>query len=219
MYPTTNSKLSGGNAGLGVAATYNKVDLTCPKTCELLNNGCYAQKGHANIWSTKSEFLNDSLSKIPFNCNLIRINVTGDILNKDGELDTHLINDVRSNALMRPQAKIWGYTHVEKSNPFSDISNIRFFQSISPVNIDLSITSNVDLINDKIKSAHNNSYLVAITVNKPEDIKKIKLENFSYCPIDYLKWGGKKAKEIKLNCATCRLCIDRPPRNIVFIKT
>lgn len=199
---TENSKL-----GTSVAATYNNVTDSCPTSCKLMNNGCYAQKGFPRLWSDRSKTSSDKLNEIYKSVKMVRLNVTGDLL-KNGNVDWDLIDEIISFAKSRSDTKIWGYTHAWKQigeNPFSKIPNIHFFASID--------LGEEDIVQSDIELSAKLGYNYARVIKSEKTKKKDEV----LCPFDKQKKLGKKVREIDVSCSTCKLCFSAK-RNIAFIK-
>ena len=78
--------------GEGVATNYRPVGDsaigmgTCPSTCAMLNNGCYANKGLVRMQADKSRRQFDSLSKLlEKGSQFVRLHTAGDFFKSDGE--------------------------------------------------------------------------------------------------------------------------------------
>jgi len=121
LKPTGNKKLVGDNKRLPFYATYREVGMSCPSTCALLNNGCYAQFGHVAIQMHGQYSDNDGdiflreLNRIPQGAAL-RLHVSGDVMRdggKDGSnvLDVEYLNALIEGAKRRPDVSMYGYTH------------------------------------------------------------------------------------------------------------
>lgn len=102
------------NAKLGnMAATYRTV-ASCPTTCPLMNNGCYASGRIFHI--AKKYGVEDysnvtDLTKTLPRGGALRLNVSGDFLLEDETPDFGYIRAVNEVALLRPDVSLWSYTH------------------------------------------------------------------------------------------------------------
>lgn len=109
---SANSKLTNGS--IGVAATYRPVGDTCPASCKLLGNGCYAQRGCTNFQQMQSKRKHDTFKEVvEKGIGFLRLNVSGDFLYKR-RLDKEYLNEIKELARKNPRMKIWGYTHAFK---------------------------------------------------------------------------------------------------------
>lgn len=110
----THVVLKSSNRKLGkMAATYRTQD-SCPRSCPLLDNGCYAT---GRIFSIPKRFgsddyapLRDLVDTLPEN-GALRLNVSGDVLLSDGSPDHDYIDAANFVAERRPDVTIWSYTH------------------------------------------------------------------------------------------------------------
>lgn len=186
-----------------MAAVYRPVGLTCPASCPLLNNGCYAQRGPANLVANRSKkttFDFDSLiAKMPRNINTIRLNVTGDFLDESGNPDLTYINALKEAAKKNPDITFYGYTHAwkELTPYFKDMpENVHVLASVNN--------------KDEAKEAKALGWHYA-RVTESYDREK----NEVYCPVDKAK---KEKRKPNITCAECKLCFNQREKDIVFFK-
>lgn len=87
--------LGAGTSKLGLAGTYRPVGATCPASCPLLDQGCYAQQGQVGMQQRRAsaELLASLTSAaIVMTCSarhaqIARLHVSGDLYAPDGALD------------------------------------------------------------------------------------------------------------------------------------
>lgn len=192
--------------GPGVAATYRKVGKTCPPSCPLLNNGCYAQRGHTTFVERRAERTDDSLDKAR-GVGFIRHLVSGDWLKPTADdrrvVDRELLREVCSWHRQRSQRFTigWGYTHAADR-----LKAAGFGPEHMPPN--LQILASCDS-KDEAKRLQDDGWRTA-RVTSEMDAEP----GEAYCPVDLAK---KQKKECEQNCMTCRLCFGSE-QNIVFLK-
>jgi hypothetical protein len=104
--------------GAGVATTYSSKATTCPSTCPLKGNGCYAEGGPTAIaWrraDTGMEWGDHvaAIGKLPKRSK-VRLNTAGDLPATDGDA---VVIDAKALRTLNAVAKkrghwVWGYTH------------------------------------------------------------------------------------------------------------
>lgn len=103
------------NKKLGSIATTYRTQESCPTTCVLFENGCYARGrifGLARKFGTddNNQRVRDLVKEVPPNGS-IRFNVSGDFLSEDGTLDADYVDACNYVADTRPDIKIIAYTH------------------------------------------------------------------------------------------------------------
>lgn len=153
---TTNSKLhSKGYPKIG--ATYRQVGITCPASCIFnpVHKGlslaeivaqwgegvqaeqvgeCYADKSWTGIHSRASAKLEATNWAKLAGLGLIRVNVSGDILDRDGQLDIAYLHDLAVMASVNPGSRYWLYTHAWRELHASDVilpANIEVLASVN----------------------------------------------------------------------------------------
>lgn len=126
-----------GNAKTGAPGTYRPVrnaagQTTCPTTCALRDRGCYAQNGRAAMAQRRATGLTDAAIRAAIGAFIeaarwsrparwipVRLHVSGDFLNLDGELDLDYIEalgwltDLVRSTFGAPGDAVlaWTYTH------------------------------------------------------------------------------------------------------------
>ncbi len=200
---------AGDNAklGPGVGTTYRPVGLTCPNTCPLLGNGCYAQRGHVAIHAAKSKNDNHDLMRLAGNT-LVRHLVSGDWLKatKNGRkiLDRVFVRAVIALHQKCPWLTGWGYTHAATAWQAA---------GITPADLpsNLHILASCDTAEQK--AGHNaNGWRTARVIDELAD----KQPDEFVCPVDAAKRKGIP-QERRTNCARCKACFATD-RNIAFLK-
>ena len=194
--------------GPGVATTYRPVGLTCPPTCPLLGNGCYAQRGNVNIHAKRAASKRDELRKAAGN-QLIRHLVSGDWLKPtaDGRriVDRELLRETIALHKSVPWLTGWGYTHAAERlaaagfGPDAMPSNLRILASCESL---------------EAKYRHNaQGWATARVIDEPSERQP---DEF-LCPVDAQKRKGLPQDQ-RTNCTRCRKCFQSEPVNIAFLK-
>jgi hypothetical protein len=106
------------NAKTGpMAATYRTQD-SCPTTCPLLGNGCYAESGPGGgpfrMVAKHGRDDLDALRALRYQLprgGWLRLNVSGDFLTDDGTLDTDYVDACNELVRRRPDLNVLAYTH------------------------------------------------------------------------------------------------------------
>jgi len=186
-----------------MAAIYREVGATCPSSCPMLNNGCYARRGptaiHAKASAAKVFNFDDLISRMSKGIDTVRLNVTGDFLKADGTPDEDYLDALEAAAKKYPNITFYGYTHAW------DILAGRI--KAMPKNV--TILASVNSKEDARKAAVIGLTYARVTSTKDREAGEV------YCPVD-------KAKKVKakptITCRECRLCFDGKGRNIVFFK-
>lgn len=177
-----------------VAATYRMVGDTCPSSCKLLNNGCYAQKGKVLFHQKKAPAdANDGAVLLEFIRGLtpkhkLRHNVSGDLFVGD-EPDEAYITALVQGHSERPDVVGWGYTHGWKK---LDATRLRL--------PNLVINASCDNLDD-LRAAREAGWAQVIVLEKGEHRRRLKLADdvdVVVCPQQTS--GGK------IGCTDCGLC-------------
>lgn len=198
---TSNRKL-----GYGTAATHRPVGITCPNSCSLLENGCYAKRGPETFVQAKSAQKSDDLDKakgVPF----IRHLASGDFLktNKRGAkiVDRKLLKHVFSWHRENPDTTGWGYTHAPEQ-----IQKAGFGPDQMPENLHVLASCHTP---DEAAKLQGKGWRTA-RVAENEGLEP----GEAYCPYDLHK--RRKINNAGTTCMSCRLCFANPV-NIVFLKS
>lgn len=197
-----NSKL-----GMGVGTTYRPVGLTCPSDCPLLNNGCYAQRGHVAIQQSRSKHDDHDLMRLGGNT-LVRHLVSGDWLKtlKSGRkvLDRVFVRAVISLHVACPWLTGWGYTHAAPAFHAA---------GIGPRNLpsNLHILASCDTVSQK-EEYNANGWRTARVIQELAD----RQPDEYVCPVDAQKRAGIPPDK-RTTCARCKACFNTD-KNIAFLK-
>ena len=138
-----NTKIMGSKK---VDATYVTIKGSCPASCSLRNEGCYAQTSFVGMHVAKLDKAFKNMSalqvareeakaidqsyngkKVPLNRDL-RLHVAGDSRTLKG---TRLINNAVGRWKKRGGGICWSYTHAWQAIPRSEWSNVSILASIS----------------------------------------------------------------------------------------
>jgi hypothetical protein len=189
--PVTAVEIS-DNAKLGKISATMASQVTCPKSCPLYNNGCYAQSGRANLTTSR---LNQSEIKSPLAVikihaeqirklsgrRMLRLNVVGDC---DFEEGAKILAQAAKEHTEKCGMPVFTYTHGHetKRESWGDISVLRSCETIS-----------------QVEKAHADGFASAMVVEKHESAKAVKHGDFTLIPCPQ-QVGTKN------NCADCKLC-------------
>ncbi len=200
---------SGDNAklGPGVGTTYRPVGVTCPPSCPLMGNGCYAQRGHVGIHAAKSINDNHNLMRLAGNT-LVRHLVSGDWMRKNAKgqtvLDRAFVGAVVKLHRLCPWLTGWGYTHDVKQ---FDKAGIK--PSDLPSN--LHILASCDSADEKAEY-NASGWRTARVIQESSERQP---DEF-LCPVDAQKRKGVETAK-RTNCARCKACFATT-KNIAFLK-
>lgn len=197
---SSNKKISSGL--VQVDATYNPIKQTCPDSCELKGEGCYASQSFVGMINSKlekeaegkdsidlakleAEAINNSYNggKVPEI--LLRLHVSGESPTVEG---TKIINKAVGKWLKRGGSKAWSYTHCWKDVPRKTWSNVSVLASIDDYS--------------EIPAAIKKGYVPAIVVSEFPKKKKFSLEG---SPVDFIPCPAQVYE--KSACDTCQLCM------------
>lgn len=106
--------LKSGNSKIGPLAQTTREQSSCPTTCPLFSNGCYARGRiftQATKWGREELDQVRALSKTLPPGRGLRLNVAGDFLSEDGTPDVEYISACNAVAEERPDVMIIAYTH------------------------------------------------------------------------------------------------------------
>lgn len=195
-----NGKLAGKNK---VDATYVSIKASCPKSCPLMGEGCYAQLGNVGYHVSRLDQEAEGFSAlqaaraeakaidnsykggpIPEKKDL-RLHVSGDSRTLAG---TRLINNAVARWKKRGGNDCWSYTHVWKDIPREEWSNVSMLASVSNVT--------------EAAEARELGYAPAIVVPEHPSDKAYSLEGSD------TKWIPCPAQTRDVACSDCRLCFN-----------
>jgi hypothetical protein len=197
---TGNTKLTGATKEIPFGASYRAVGFTCPSSCPLLNNGCYAQNGNTAMHQrdryseNDAQVMKDSAKTLKPN-SYFRHHVSGDLFitnSKDGSLnvDTDYLNAVLDVAKERPDVTFYSYTHGYKS-----LDNL---PEQTPKN--LTINASCDNL-EQVKDAKNKGWATVIVVSENEKRKRYNEDG-----IDIVVCPNQTSS---LTCSQCKLCFKQ----------
>lgn len=195
-----NVKLMGSQK---VDATYVSIQASCPKSCPLMGEGCYAQLGNVGIHThrldeeaegmtaldaarSEASVIDSSYKggEVPSGRPL-RLHVAGDSRTLAG---TRIINNAVSRWKKRGGGDCWSYTHVWKTIPRSTWSNVSILASVTDTS--------------EVEAAYQQGYAPAIVVAEHLSDKAYQLEGSD------VKWIPCPAQTRDVGCSDCKLCFN-----------
>lgn len=189
-----------------VAATYAPIKQSCPPTCELRNEGCYAQLSYVGMLNKKQEQLHTGDSPLQVakdeataidagfpkgvpqdggrdGGRAMRIHVSGDCKTKSA---ARVVGAAARRYTLRGGGPVWSYTHAWRKVPR------RAWEGVS-------VLASVKSIKD-VMEARKQGYAPAIVVPTHKSDRLYRLGNFKFLPCP--------AQTRDLACTDCRLCFD-----------
>jgi hypothetical protein len=197
---TSNSKVAGNKK---VDATYASIEATCPKTCPLKSNGCYAEVSFVAITANRLAKAGRGLTPLQVaraEAREIDSSYAGGAVPKDRALRLHVSGDARtiesakvlSKAIdrwkKRGGGKVWSYTHAWRQVPRSAWGNV-------------SVLASIESVKD-VAAVQAQGYVPAIVVDHHISEKAYKL------PGSDIKWVPCLQQTRDISCSDCRLCFD-----------
>ena len=186
-----------------VDATYASIKHTCPDSCSLKGEGCYAQTSFVGMVNIKNErrargasalevarsearAIDESYDggAVPLG-RALRVHVAGDSRTLAG---TRLINAALERWKKRGGGDVWSYTHAWRNVPRSAWSQA-------------SILASVESVAD-VPLARAQGYAPAIVVPEHLSERAYKLEGSD------VKWIPCPAQTREVGCSDCRLCFN-----------
>lgn len=186
-----------------VDATYASIRTSCPKSCPLMGDGCYAELGYTGITSHRLDKDADGQSALDTaraEAKAIDSSYNGGEVPKGRDLRVHVAGDSRTLAgtrmidnavgrwVKRGGGKAWSYTHAWAHVPREEWKHVAVLASISSTS--------------EVKTARKQGYAPAIVVAQHPSDKAYTLEGsdtkFIPCPNQTRSVG----------CTDCRLCFD-----------
>jgi hypothetical protein len=195
-----NTKIMGSKK---VDATYAAIKNTCPNSCSLKNEGCYAQTSFVGMVNLRMERLaagDSALSvaraeakaiDVSYNSGVVpqgralRIHVSGDSRTVAG---TRLINHAVDRWKKRGGGDCWSYTHAWKHVKREEWSHVSILASVSSTN--------------EVAEAKQQGYAPAIVVSEHPSEKAYLL------PGSDVKWIPCPNQTRGVGCTDCRLCFN-----------
>lgn len=211
----------GGNSKTGLPTTTTSKN-SCPISCELKGNGCYAEIGHtaihwnklSNAESNEKNSLNALVSNIKSHFKYltdkrIRLNQAGDLPHNNEIIDAKSVLILASEL---KKAKIKAYTYTHHNLNLGDNLKTIFAMIKNGIVVNYSAKNErhaIELLNDK-----KTKKLPICTIISPQNHNKknyfVEGVQFIRCPSEYLlKDNGEK-----IQCKDCNLCM-RPQRDFV----
>ena len=191
------------NAKLGgMGATYRKVGFSCPQSCPLLGNGCYAERGRVALHAHRAEDRDDSFNEL-CGLDMVRWMVSGDVFTRN-RIDRSLVNRINGFHLDNPRTHGALYTHRAES-----WTRAGFTPEVIADN--LSVLASVDSPGARRK-AKALGWRTARVIAGPEDRNRAEM----LCPYDLARHQG--AKPNPHTCRLCRACWPGRKHDIAFIK-
>jgi hypothetical protein len=198
-----NKKLMGSKKSKKIDATYISVTGSCPGTCPLKDEGCYAQVGPMGIHvkrldgevnglsalqvaRAEATVINESYGggDVPMGRDL-RIHVSGDCRTISG---ARIINKAIGGWKKRGGGAAWGYTHCWDHVTRDEWSNVSMMASVDSV--------------DEVIYARQNGYAPALVVSEHPS------ERAYLLPGSDIKWIPCPAQTRHVGCVDCRLCMN-----------
>lgn len=197
---SSNTKISSGV--VQVDATYQPIKQTCPDSCELKGEGCYASQSFVGMINSKLE--KDAAGKTPEELAILEAKAIdesyggGDVpevllrLHVSGEAPTkkaaQTINQAVKRWVKRGGSRAWSYTHCWKTVPRKSWSHV-------------SVLASIDDYKD-ITKAIKRGYTPAIVVSEFPKKKRFSLPD---SPVDFIPCPAQVYD--KSSCDTCQLCM------------
>lgn len=186
------------NKKLGdVAVTYASIEATCPKTCPLKGDGCYAGLGRVALYERKLSHDRGPLGAAKDEWLAIKAGTDGLPL-AGRPLRLHVSGDARTVGAARTMARIqrywsskdggpvWSYTHAWRNVDRLDWGGV-------------SVLASVETVADAMV-AHEMGYSAAIVTWPHASPKSYKVGGMTIIPCPNQTRGVK--------CDACRLCFD-----------
>ena len=197
---SANKKIKGSKKS---DATYVSVKGSCPLTCKLKDNGCYAQDyplslhvgrldkevtglSALQLARAEAKLINDSYNggSVPSGRDL-RLHVSGDCRTISG---AKVINKAVGRWKSRGGGDVWSYTHCWDYITKDVWDNVSMLASVDSV--------------EEVQYARQNGYAPAIVVSEHPGEKVYTL------PGSDTKWIPCPAQTRNVSCVDCRLCLN-----------
>ena len=200
---SANAKIAGRSK---VAATYASIASTCPTSCPLRGEGCYAQNGHVGMQSRKLDAETVSTTEAARQeARAIACAFSGNAIPQDGarggrDLRLHVSGDCRANLAAsiigracarwaaRGGGSVWTYTHA-----WRDVLRASWGSAVS-------VLASCERTADG-RAALRAGYAPAVVVPElPADGRAFER--------DGLRWIPCPSQTRDVACTDCRLCFD-----------
>lgn len=195
-----NTKIGGSKK---IDATYVSIDASCPTTCSLKGESCYAQTSFVGMHGKKLDKEAKGFSplvvaqeeasairqsykgkKVP-QSRALRLHVAGDSRTVKG---TRLINKAVGNWKSRGGGACWSYTHAWKAVARKEWSNVSILASINSI--------------DEVIAARKQGYAPTLVVAEHPSEKAYTL------PGSDVKWIPCPNQTKEVGCSDCQLCFN-----------
>lgn len=195
-----NTKIMGSKK---VDATYTSIESSCPKSCPLKGDGCYAQLSFVGIQTRRLDDEAEGFSPIQVarsEAAAIDASYKGGPVAKDRALRIHVAGDCRTIASAklvnsavgrwkkRGGGSVWSYTHAWKNVPRSDWHHVSILASVTNVG--------------EVAEARSKGYAPSIVVPEHPSDKAYTLEGSD------VKWIPCPAQTRDVGCTDCKLCFN-----------
>jgi hypothetical protein len=195
-----NTKIMGTKK---VDATYVSIKASCPKSCPLMGEGCYAQLSYVGMTTHRLDEEAVGFSPLQAaraeakaidNCYKgkavpagrdMRLHVAGDSRTIAG---TKLINNAVGRWKARGGGDCWSYTHAWKQVPRKEWNNVSMLASVTNV--------------DEASECWSQGYAPAMVVPEHPSDKSYLLDGSD------IKWIPCPAQTRDVPCVNCRLCFN-----------
>lgn len=196
-----NSKLNGHSK---IDATYASIKSSCPLTCSLKDNGCYAQNsytgitvkrldkeanGYSVLQIAKAEaFAIDNSyngGQVPAGRDL-RLHVSGDCRTISG---ARIVNAAVKRWKNRGGGNVFNYTHSWKNVPRKEWKDVSILASVSDIK--------------EVDFARKQGYAPAIVVSEFDGPKAFFIKN---CDTRWVPCPAQTKPE-QVSCSSCKLCM------------
>lgn len=195
-----NTKIMGSKK---VDATYASISATCPNSCSLKGNGCYAETSFVGIHVSRlnkeavgmsalqaaraeAKAIDNSYNggSVPAG-RAMRLHVAGDSRTVTG---SKIINKAIGRWKERGGGDCWSYTHAWKAVNREEWHNVSMLASIESVT--------------DVNAAREQGYAPAMVVDSFNSPKAFKVDGCD------TKWIPCPAQTKEVGCSDCRLCFD-----------
>lgn len=195
-----NTKIMGSKK---VDATYTSIETSCPKSCPLKGDGCYAQLSFVGMQSRRLDNEAVGLSPIQVARNeaaAIDSSYKGGSVAEGRALRLHVAGDCRTIASaklvnsavgrwkIRGGGDVWSYTHAWKNVPRSAWRHVSILASVTNVS--------------EVAAARAQGYAPSIVVPEHPSERAYALEGSD------VKWIPCPAQTRDIGCTDCRLCFN-----------
>ena len=187
--------LDSNNSKLGkMSATYVPIQKTCPTSCPLMDNGCYAKTSYVGIHNARLLKLTTHLSAYDIIRQEAREIAAAGPTAKGRLLRLHVSGDARTeasatllaNAARKWDGRVYSYTHAwrtVKRESWGAISILASCESLA-----------------QVKEAHARGYAASLVVDKHEGDRAYQVDGVKVIPCP------NQTRDVK--CSECGLCMN-----------